>query len=285
VVYLPATRTTGSPAGSLIARGSSILLRFCANLTTLYPRMGLPDAMAAARADGFAAIECRTPFDQPAEMVREALDRLGLVMVQFNCPMGDFAGGERGLACLPGREADFRASIDETIAYATTLGVRQVNCISGLVPPGATLSQVEDVFVANLRHAAARLAEAGIRLQIEPINPIDTPGVFLHTTAGFARVAERVGHDNLYLQYDFYHMQVVQGDLIRTFDRFRDRINHVQIADNPGRHEPGSGEINYDFVLRELERRGYAGWVGLEYIPATTVREGLGWLERYRAGA
>jgi hydroxypyruvate isomerase len=151
--------------------------------------------------------------------------------------------------------------------------------------PGADLEAVEDVLVANLKYAAPHLADAGVRLQIEPINPVDNPGVFLSTTARFKRVAERVADDNLYLQYDFYHLQVTQGDLMRTFDAFADRINHVQVADNPGRHEPGTGEINYGFIFAELERRNYSGWVGLEYVPRTTVAEGLGWLGAYRATA
>lgn len=258
------------------------MLSFDANLTTMYGKLPLFDAMAAAKADGFHAIECRTPFGEPAEKVLDALERLSLTMVQFNCPMGDFGNGERGLACLPGRESDFRDSIDQTIVYANTLGVKQVNCVAGLPAPTASVLEVEDVLVGNLKYAAPRLADAGIKLQIEPINPLDNPGVFLSTTERFSRVHERVGHNNLYLQYDFYHLQITQGDLIRTFEKLKDHINHVQVADNPGRHEPGTGEINYEFIFSELLRLDYRGWVGCEYVPLAAPSAGLAWRDHWQ---
>jgi hydroxypyruvate isomerase len=254
------------------------MLRFDANLTTMYSRLPLLEAMAAARADGFTAIECRSPFSEPKERVAEMLAELGLTLVQFNCPMGDFPAGERGIACLPGRKKDFRASIALTIEYAQALGCGQVNCIAGLMPTGAHYEDIEAVLVENLKFAARRLADAGIRLQVEAVNPLDNPGTFMTTTDQFERIHDRVGDDNLYLQYDFYHMQVVQGDLVRTYERLMGRINHVQVADNPGRHEPGTGEISYPFIFSELERLGYSGWIGCEYIPATIASEGLGWL-------
>ncbi len=259
------------------------MLRFNSNLTTMYGKLPILEALESAKADGFDAVECRTPFGEPREVVRDALARLGMTMVQFNCPMGDFAAGDRGIACIPGREEEFRASIAKTIDYAGALNVRQVNCVAGLMAPNADLVAVEDTLVANLKYAAPRLADAGVRLQIEPINPIDNPGVFLSTADRYARVAERVAHDNLYLQYDFYHLQIVQGDLMRNFDKYAARINHVQIADNPGRHEPGTGEINYKYILSELDRRNYKGWVGLEYVPKAAVADGLGWLREYLA--
>jgi hydroxypyruvate isomerase len=249
----------------------------------MYPKLSLLEAMAAAKADGFDAVECRTPFDHPKETVRDHLSELGQIMVQFNCPMGDFAKGDRGLTCLPGHEDEFRASIATTIAYAEALDAKQVNCVGGLASPGVPVEVIEDVMVANLKYAAPRLADAGIRLQVEPINSIATPGVFLGDLNRFARIHQRVAEPNLYLQYDFYHMQVVHGDLMRNFDRFSSVINHVQIADNPGRHEPGTGEIHFDYVFAGLEQRGYSGWVGCEYVPVGTVRQGLAWLERYRS--
>lgn len=259
------------------------MLRFCANLTTMYGRLPLPEALAAARADGFDAVECRSPFELPPEVVRDHLDELGLIMTQFNCPMGDFAAGDRGLTCVPGREEEFRASVGRTIAYARVLGVGQVNCVGGLIAPGATLREVEDVMVTNLRYAVPRMADAGIRLQIEPINPVDTPGVFLSSLDRFARVHERVAEPNLWLQYDFYHMQVIGADLLGAFERFASLVNHVQVADSPGRHEPGTGGIDHEAIFEGLERLGYGGWVGCEYVPATTAAAGLGWLRRYQA--
>lgn len=258
------------------------LLRFDANLTTMYGKLSVLDAMAAAKADGFDAFECRSPFEFPKEVVRDRVAELGLTFVQFNCPMGNFQAGDRGLACVPGREDEFRASIDKTIDYALALGVAQVNCVGGLRTQGATDSDIEDVMVRNLRFAAPHFADVGIKLQIEPINPRDTPGVFLTTTAQFKRIRDRVDHPNLYLQYDFYHMQVVQGDLISGFDDLASVINHVQIADNPGRHEPGTGEINYDFIFHALEERGYSGWIGCEYVPSMPGADSLVWLREHR---
>jgi len=255
------------------------MLRFNANLTTMYGKLPLLEAMEKARDDGFAAVECRTPFADPKEVVAERLAELGLVMVQFNTPMGDFASGERGLACLPGRAEDFRASVELSIEYATALGCGQVNCPAGKLPAGARREDIEPLLAENLKFAARRFADAGIRLQLEAINPVDNPGAGVWNIAQCERLLERVDDDNLYLQYDFYHMQVVQGDLVRTYERLRERINHVQVADNPGRHEPGTGEINYGFVFAALERLGYAGWVGCEYVPATTARDGLRWME------
>jgi hydroxypyruvate isomerase len=257
--------------------GDMTLLRFDANLTTMYGKLSLLDAMKAAHTDGFDAFECRTPFEFPKEVVRDHASDLGLTFVQFNCPMGDFLAGDRGLACLPGREAEFRASIDMTIEYAKVLRVPQVNCVAGLRTPGASDLEMEDTMVANLSYAAPRLADIGVKLQIEPINPLDMPGIFFSTTEQFKRIRDRVDHANLYLQYDFYHMQIVQGDLIRHFDELAQHINHVQIADNPGRHEPGTGEINYDFIFRALIERGYDRWVGCEYVPIGSVADGIQW--------
>lgn len=258
------------------------MLRFCANTTALYPRDGLLDSLARAATDGFDAVEMRFPHAAPPAVLAAALRDLGLTLVQFNLTMGDFAGGERGIACLPGREAEFRAGLDRALDWAVPLGVRQLNCPAGLVPAGADPADCRDTLVANLRMAAERLARHGIRLQLEPVNRRDMPGAIVATTAEYEDVAGRVGSDNLFLQYDFYHMQIMQGDLVPGFLRLLPRIGHLQVADTPGRHEPGTGEINYAFVLNAVRASGYAGWVGLEYAPAATVAEGLGWLHALR---
>lgn len=258
------------------------MLKFCANTTALYPKLGLLDSLAQAADDGFDAVEMRFPHAEPAPVLAEALRALGLRLVQFNLTMGDFAGGERGIACLPGREAEFRAGVDRALEWAVPLGVRQLNCPAGLVPVGADPGACRDVLVANLRHAADRLAAHGIRLQLEPVNRRDMPGAIVATTAEYEDVAARVGSDNLFLQYDFYHMQIMQGDLVPGFLRLLPRIGHLQVADTPGRHEPGTGEINYAFVLRRVAQSGYAGWVGLEYAPSVAVAQGLGWMQGLR---
>ncbi len=254
-------------------------MKLDANVTILYPHLDLPQALAAAAADGFTAVECRTPYDHPPEMLAERLAELGLTCVQFNLPAGDWAAGERGNACLPGREAEVREGIETAIRYARIMGCPQLNCLAGLAPAGVDRAVLIETLAANLRHAAARLADAGIRLQLEAVNDRDNPGALIATTAAFEEVHARTGADNLYLQYDFFHMQVMQGDLMRTFARLQPLINHVQIADNPGRHEPGSGEINYGFIFSELRRLGYDRWIGCEYVPAGGVAEGLArWL-------
>lgn len=258
------------------------MLKFCANTTALYPKLGLLDSLAQAARDGFDAVEMRFPHAESVPVLADALRGLGLTLVQFNLTMGDFAGGERGIACLPGREAEFRAGVDRALEWAVPLGVRQLNCPAGIVPPDADPAACLQVLAANLRLAAGRLAAQGIRLQLEPVNRRDTPGAIVATTADYEAVAARVGSPNLFLQYDFYHMQIMQGDLVPGFLRLQSRINHLQVADTPGRHEPGTGEINYGFVLGQVAKAGYAGWIGLEYAPASTAAQGLGWMHSHR---
>jgi hydroxypyruvate isomerase len=254
------------------------MLRFDANITQLYTDLPFLDRFGAAAADGFKGVEMRSPFEHPKEVVGEHLAAHGLELVLFNFPAGDWAKGERGIACLPGREAEFDQSLATSIDYATALGCKRLNCLAGLTPAGVDPKTVEATLVANLRRAAAALADHGIKLQLEAINQRDNPGGFVSTTAHYERIAEQVAHDNLFLQYDFYHMQVMQGDLMRQFIRLQNVISHVQVADNPGRHEPGTGEINYRFIFAELERLCYDGWIGCEYIPAGKTSDGLGWM-------
>ncbi len=256
--------------------------KFSANLSFLYQDLAFLDRFAAAAKDGFGALEYLGPYAEPKEKVADALQANGLKQALFNVPSGDWAGGERGIACLPDRIEEFRSGISLALDYAKALACPQVNVISGLVPKGADLETLEKVLVENLKYAAERAADAGVKLLIEPINLRDIPGFFLSNTDHAERILEKVGSDNLYIQYDFYHMQIMQGDLIPTFIRLKDRIAHVQIADNPGRNEPGTGEINYSFILSELDRLGYDGWVGCEYKPKTGTSEGLGWMKPYR---
>ncbi len=256
--------------------------KFSANLSFLYQDLAFLDRFAAAAKDGFGALEYLGPYAEPKEKVAETLNANGLKQALFNVPSGDWAGGERGIACLPDRIEEFRSGISLALDYAKALACPQVNVISGLVPKGADLETLEKVLVENLKYAAERTADAGVKLLIEPINLRDIPGFFLSSTNHAERILDKVGSDNLYIQYDFYHMQIMQGDLIPTFTRLKDRIAHVQIADNPGRNEPGTGEINYGFILSELDRLGYDGWVGCEYKPKAGTSEGLGWMKPYR---
>ena len=258
--------------------------RFSANLTFLYQEHAFLDRFAAAAADGFPAVEYVGPYDHPPEVVAEALAANGLVQALFNLPAGDWDAGERGIGCLPDRVEEFRASVDTAIRYGKALGCPKINCLAGFTPKGADRDALEATLVGNLRYAAPRFADAGIKLLLEPINQRDMPGFYVSTTDHWERLAEAVGSDNFHLQYDIYHTQVMQGDLIPTYARLRDRIAHIQIADNPGRGEPGTGEINYAFVLPELDRLGYDGFVGCEYRPMSTVEAGLGWMRRLAAG-
>lgn len=256
-------------------------MKFSANLSFLYQELPFLDRFAAAARDGFPAVEYLGPYAEPKKKVADTLAANNLEQALFNVPSGDWAGGERGIAALPGREEEFRAGILTALDYAAALNCPKVNVISGLVKPGADLAAMEATLVDNLKYAAPRCADAGVKLLIEPINLRDIPGFFLSTTRHAERILEKVGHDNLYIQYDIYHAQVMQGDLIPTYERLQHRIAHIQVADNPGRNEPGTGEINWSFVLPAIERLGYDGYIGCEYKPRTTTSAGLGWLQPF----
>lgn len=257
------------------------MLKFSANLSFLYQDLDFLTRFAAAAKDGFRAVEYLGPYAETKEAVAAALRDNGLTQALFNVPSGNWAGGERGIACLPGRVDEFRVGVHTALDYAAALHCPKVNVISGLVPAGANMAQLEATLVENLKWAAQRCADAGVKLLIEPINTRDIPGFFLTTTKQAEHILAAVGSSNLYIQYDFYHMQVMQGDLVPTYERLKDRIAHVQVADNPGRNEPGTGEINYAFVFAALERLGYDGWIGCEYKPKAGTTAGLGWMQPY----
>lgn len=254
--------------------------RFAANLTMLYGEHQFLDRFAAAAADGFEGVEYLFPYDFPKEALVERLQQHRLTQVLHNLPAGDWAGGERGIACLPDRAAEFREGVARAIDYATALGCGQVNCLSGIAPAGVSADLVRQTFVDNLRYAAGELKKAGIKLLAEAVNTRDIPGFYLNKSTDTEAILAEVGSDNLFIQYDFYHTQVMEGDITNKFKRLKDRIAHVQIADNPGRNEPGTGEINYGYIFRMLDQEGYSGWVGCEYRPATKTSEGLGWLKK-----
>ncbi len=259
--------------------------RFAANLTMLFTELPFLDRFEAAAKAGFTGIEYLFPYDFAAEELAAKLKANGLVQVLHNLPAGDWAKGERGIAILPDRVDEFRAGVERAIIYATVLGCGQVNCLAGIAPAGADRAVLEATFVANLAWAAPRLKAAGIKLLIEAINQIDIPGFFLNTTAQSLDLIAKTGSDNVFVQYDIYHMQITEGDLARTMERNLAMIPHIQLADNPGRHEPGTGEINYPFLFSHLDRIGYAGWVGAEYKPKAGTAEGLGWFSGFKASS
>jgi hydroxypyruvate isomerase len=256
-------------------------MKLAANLTMLFNEVDFLDRFEKAAQAGFRGVECLFPYAYPAQAIADKLDKHRLELVLHNLPAGDWAGGERGIACHPGRRAEFEAGVALAIDYARALGVKQLNCLAGIVPRGVEPSQAHAVLVANLRFAAARLQEAGIALLIEPINTFDIPGFFLHGTRQALDLIRDTGSSNLFLQYDIYHMQRMEGELAATIEAHLPLIRHIQLADNPGRGEPGTGEINYRYLFARLDAIGYDGWVGCEYKPRTTTADGLEWLARH----
>jgi hydroxypyruvate isomerase len=251
--------------------------KYAANLTMLFTEAPFLDRFALAAEAGFEAVEFLFPYAFPAPEIRRRLDDHGLQLVLHNLPAGDWDAGERGIACLPDRVAEFRSGVGQAIEYAQALGVPQLNCLVGKTPAGVDDALLRATLVQNLRYAAGELQKAGIKLLVEPINFYDIPGFYLTRSAQTLAVLDEVGSDNVYLQYDIYHMQRMEGELAATMTKHLARIAHIQLADNPGRHEPGTGEINYPFLFAHLERIGYDGWIGCEYKPATTTQAGLGW--------
>lgn len=255
--------------------------RLCANLTLLFNELPFMARFAAAAQAGFRGVEYLFPYDHPPQQLLEALQTNGLTQVLHNLPAGDWAAGERGIACHPRRMAEFREGVDRAIEYAGVLGCTRLNCLAGTRPPHLDPHEARETFVRNLQYAAPKLQVAGIQLLIEPINTCDIPGFFLNYTQQAADILKAVGSDNLFIQYDFYHAQIMEGDLARNFEKHMKQIAHVQLADNPGRHEPGSGEINYPWLLGHLDRLGYGGWIGCEYKPAGDTVAGLGWAKTW----
>ena len=254
--------------------------RFDANLTMLFTEHAFLDRFEHAAKAGFEAVEFLFPYAFDAVQIRQRLDDNGLSAVLHNLPAGDWDAGERGIACLPDRVDEFRAGVDRAIGYAQALGVGQLNCIAGRAPAGVDDGALRTTFVDNLAYAASALKAAGLKLLIEPINTFDIPGFYLNRTAQAAEILDEVGADNAFIQYDIYHAQRMEGELAATVQKYLPRIGHIQLADNPGRNEPGTGEINYPFLFGHLDRIGYPGWIGCEYRPLGTTEAGLGWRQR-----
>ena len=254
--------------------------RFAANLSMLFCEHPFAERFAAAARAGFAAVEVQFPYELPATQIADLLREHQLQFVLHNLPAGDWAGGERGIACHPDRVEEFRTGVAKAIDYATVLGCQQLNCLAGIAPAGVPEAEVRATLVANLRYAAAELKRAGLKLLVEPINTFDIPGFYVSRTTQALALLDEVGADNVFLQYDVYHAQRMEGDLGNTLSRHLTRIGHIQIADNPGRHEPGTGEINYPWLFHHLDALGYSGWVGCEYKPEAATEAGLGWRDR-----
>jgi hydroxypyruvate isomerase len=251
--------------------------RFAANLSMLFTELGFLERFAAARAAQFDAVEFLFPYAFEPEQIAQRLARYQLELVLHNLPAGDWAAGERGIACDPRRVAEFQDSVELAIEYALELGVGQLHCLAGKMPPHVPRERVHATFVANLQFAAAQLRQHGLTLLIEPINDRDIPGYFLTNTRQAAAIIAECGADNLFLQYDIYHMQRMEGDLAATIREHLPLIRHMQLADVPGRHEPGTGEINFPFLFKLLDELGYQGWIGCEYTPRGATVDSFGW--------
>jgi hydroxypyruvate isomerase len=253
--------------------------QFAANLTMLFNESPFMDRFEKAAQSGFQAVEFLFPYAFSAQEIKKKLEQNKLQLVLHNLPAGDWDAGERGIACLPDRVAEFEAGVTKAIEYANELGVKQINCLAGKIPAGANIDLLRKTFISNLKYASAELKKANIKLLIEPINTYDIPGFYLSRTQQAVEILNEVGSDNLFIQYDIYHAQRMEGELCKTLEANLSNIAHIQLADNPGRNEPGTGEINYVHLFQFIDRIGYKGWIGCEYKPASNTEAGLGWIQ------
>jgi hydroxypyruvate isomerase len=258
--------------------------KFAANISLLFTELPFLDRIAAASDAGFDAVELQFPYAVDEQRLADALTASGLPLVLHNLPAGSWERGDRGIACHPRRVDEFRRGVDTAIRYAKALNCPRLNCLAGVRPPDVGFETARDTLIDNLRHASEKLEREGLDLLIEPINSRDVPGFFIDRSRMALDLMVDAGCSNLKLQYDIYHAQVMEGDLARTVETALDRIGHIQIADTPGRHEPGTGEINFSFLLERLDAMGYEGWVGCEYVPWGSTLDGLGWMAPYRTG-
>ena len=250
--------------------------KLAANLTMLFNEVGFLDRFEAAARAGFRGVEFLFPYAFHADQIADRLNRFQLDLVLHNLPAGKWEAGERGIACHPDRVGEFQDGVGDAIQYAKVLGVQQLNCLVGILPQNVRREQAQETLLENLRFAARKLAAEKIDLLIEPINTFDIPGFFLSRTQQALDLIDQVGEPNLYVQYDIYHMQRMEGEIAATLKANLPRIKHVQLADNPGRNEPGTGELNYGFLFGWLDQIAYTGWVGCEYKPRTTTEAGPG---------
>ena len=257
------------------------MLRFNANLSLMFNEHNFLDRFGAAARAGFQGVEFLFPYSHSISDIKEALEANQLAQVLFNLPPGDWEKGERGMCCHPNRQNEFREGVEIALEYATGLGCQQIHVMAGIKPEGVPMDALSETYVENLRFAAELCEQKNVRLLIEAINSRDMPGYFLSKSAQAISVIEKVGSSNLLFQYDIYHMQIMEGDLLSTITELLSRIAHFQIADNPGRHEPGTGEINYPFIFSKLDELGYNGWIGCEYRPIAGTVEGLNWASNW----
>ena len=256
--------------------------KLAANLSTLFIERPFLERFAAAARAGFRAVEYQYPYEHKAGDLAAAARDAGVKVVLHNMPRGDAARAEHGTACLPGRQQRFRDDLEQAIGYATAVGCKSLHCMAGVAPAGAAREQLQATYLESLRYAATRLRREGMRVLIEPLSERTVAGCFLRSSRQAAQVIDELGADNLAMQYDLFHMQIMEGNLAATIERLLPKIGHMQIADVPGRHEPGTGELNFGFLLEHIDRLGYSGWIGCEYNPGgDTVAGLLKWAKPY----
>ncbi len=255
--------------------------KFAANLTMLFNEVDFIDRFKAASNAGFTGVEYLFPYAYPKEQLVELLSQNGLTQILHNLPAGDWAKGERGIAVMPNRIGEFQDGVGKAIEYAKALGCTQVNVLAGIEPAGVDFDKLRETFVSNIRFAGQQLKTHGIKLLVEAINTFDIPGFYVSGTQQTLDLIDSAGSDNIFVQYDIYHMQRMEGELAATIKKNLSRIAHIQLADNPARNEPGTGEINYTFLFDYIDKLGYDGWIGCEYKPATNTNDGLSWAKPY----
>jgi hydroxypyruvate isomerase len=255
--------------------------RFSANISMLFKEVEFPERFEAAAQAGFKAVEIQFPYAWDKSRLAQIAQHAGVEVVLINIPAGDSEKGDRGIACLPSRVAEFRDSVAKAIEYSKAIGCKRMNCLAGVTPPGVSGSKLRETYVSNLRYAAGELALHGMTLLIEPINTQTVPGFYLNKSAQALAIMNDAGAANLKLQYDLFHMQTMGNDLASTLTANLARIGHIQVADVPGRHEPGTGVIDFPPLFDLIDRLGYKGWIGAEYVPAGKTADGLAWVRKY----
>lgn len=258
------------------------MLKFAANLSMMFTEVPFLERFEAASKAGFKGVEYLFPYEFKANEIQAQLDKYQLTQVLFNMPPGDFANGERGLACLPDRTEEFRDGVEQALEYATVLSCTRIHAMAGLINNNVDINVFEKTFVENIQYAADKCASKNIQLLIEPINHRDMPCYFLSTQKQAEALLLKINRPNVFTQLDLYHCQIMEGDLIKTIERLGDKVAHIQIASVPKRHEPDEGEINYPYIFKILESRNYAGWIGCEYRPRGETNAGLGWFKNMR---
>jgi hydroxypyruvate isomerase len=256
--------------------------KFSANLTMMFNEADFIDRFAAASEAGFRGVEFLFPYAYDKTKLMDLLFENELQMILFNMPAGKWDAGDRGITCDPSRTAEFQDNVGKAVDYALTLGCGQLHAMAGIMPSGVSEDRMWETYIANLKFASAELKKHGLKLVIEAINTRDMPGYFLNRTWQGLDAIDEVGADNIFLQYDIYHMQIMEGDLSHTIETNLPQIAHMQMADTPGRHEPGTGEINYNFLFEFIDDLGYEGWIGCEYKPLGATAAGLSWFKPYR---